>query len=103
AEATPYYDKALEHLEAAAGQLDETTTGRLGETYVSMGVSYWETGQKDRAVQLTEKGVQLMEKAVAARRLPESALTVPHSNLKTMREGLSRTARAESASSGTPR
>ncbi|WP_347244306.1 tetratricopeptide repeat protein [Thermogutta sp.] len=103
AEATPYYDKALEHLEAAAGQLDEATTGRLGETYVSMGVSYWETGQKDRAVQLTEKGVQLMEKAVGARRLPESALTVPHSNLKTMREALSRTARAENASSGTPR
>ncbi len=103
AEATPYYDKALEHLEAAAGQLDDATTGRLGETYVSMGVSYWETGQKERAVQLTEKGVQLMEKAVAARRLPESALTVPNSNLKTMREALSRTARAEGASSTTPR
>lgn len=98
AEAIPYYDKAVPHLEDAAKGSTESLVGRLGETFVSMGVSYWETGQKERAVELTEKGIQLMEQAVKAKQLPESALSVPYANLRTMREALGRTARSDGPS-----
>lgn len=97
-EAIPYYDKAIPHLEHAAQGAADSLRGRLGETFVSMAVSYWETGQKERAVELTEKGIQLMEQAVKAKQLPESALSVPHANLRTMREALGRTARSDAPS-----
>ena len=48
--------------------------GRHGEAFVSMGVSYWETGQREKAVALTQKGIKWMEQAVKQGTLDRSAL-----------------------------
>ena len=82
-------------LQQAADRLPALEAGRLGETFVSMGISYWETGQKPNAVKLTEQGVGLMEKAAAGGGLAASALDVPYNNLATMHRQLGQDALAE--------
>jgi len=58
--------------------------GRHGESFVSMGVSYWATGNHDEALRLTRQGMKLMEQAVKDGTLDEAALRVPYTNLATM-------------------
>ncbi len=58
--------------------------GRHGESYVSMAVSYWATGNHEEAVRLTRNGLKLMEKAVEEGMLEQDALRVPYTNLATM-------------------
>jgi tetratricopeptide (TPR) repeat protein len=82
--AIPWFDKAVPVLEQAATQLDPAEWGRLGETFVSMAVSYWEGGQRDRALHLTEQGVELIREAVKAGSFQLTALEIPYSNLATM-------------------
>jgi len=82
--AVEWFDKALPVLRRAAARVAPLERGRLGETMVSMGVSYWETGQRDQSVQVTLQGVELMERAVQEGSLPKAALDVPYSNLATM-------------------
>ena len=55
-----------------------------GELFVSMGVSYWETGQKRTAIELTEEGVAELERAVEAGLAAEQQLSVPYGNLAAM-------------------
>ncbi len=93
--AITWFDKAVPLLEEplpgqAAGDL-----GRHGETFVSMAVSYWETGQQQKAVELTERGLSFMEEAVRAGKLDEDALAVPYGNLATMHEHLGQDASAK--------
>lgn len=69
---------------------------RLGETLVSMGVSYWEAGQAEEALEVTQEGIALIEKAVNAGILEPATLGVPYSNLATMHRQLGQTKEAES-------
>lgn len=85
-QAITYFDKAVPLFRKAGSDIPETSVGRLGETLVSMGVSYWETGERETAISLTEEGLQLMEKAVQLGLMNSSALDVPKSNLQTMRQ-----------------
>jgi len=96
-QAVTYFDKAIPLLRQAAGDIPETSIGRLGETFVSMGVSYWETGDRDQAIALTEEGLQWMEKAVQLGLLANSALDVPRANLQTMRQARQRLAERTSS------
>ncbi len=73
-----YFDSELER------RLSPSERGTLGEMLVSMGVSYWEVGQKDLAHELTKRGTQLVEEAVSSGRYPPSALAAPYTNLATM-------------------
>lgn len=98
-QALTYFDKAIPLFRQAMRDLPETSTGRLGETLVSMGVSYWETGEREKALSLTEEGLQLMEKAVQLGLLSDSALDVPRGNLQTMRQVSGKLARAASSDS----
>ena len=80
--------------------------GGLGETFVSMGVSYWETGNRDKGLALTQHGADLMEAAVKRGTLSKASLAVAYSNLAVMHRQLgemavSHVARAESASPAT--
>ncbi len=93
--AVSWFEKAAPMLEKAGGQVAPHELGRLGETFVSMGVSYWETGKRDRAVKLTQHGVELMEKAVKEGQIPQTALDVPYANLATMHRHLGQDAEAE--------
>ena len=62
--------------------------GRHGESFVSMGVSYWEIGQHEKAVSLTQKGITWMEEAVKQGLLARSSLVVPYNNLSAMHRKL---------------
>ena len=82
--AISWFEKAIPLLEKPLPREAAADLGRHGETFVSMGVSYWETGQRDKALALTERGVKLMEQAVQEGTLSENALAVPYNNLATM-------------------
>jgi tetratricopeptide (TPR) repeat protein len=58
--------------------------GRLGESYVSMAISYWQVDRRDDALELGSRGVDLMVKAVDKGQLEERALSVAYGNLSTM-------------------
>jgi hypothetical protein len=51
---------------------------------VSIGVSYWQIGEKDRALDLTLNGATMTQQAVDRGVLPKSSLAVPYGNLATM-------------------
>ncbi len=82
--AISWFEKAIPLLEKPLPREAAGDLGRHGETFVSMGVSYWETGQRDKALALTQRGVRLMEQAVREGTLSENALAVPYNNLATM-------------------
>jgi tetratricopeptide (TPR) repeat protein len=82
--ALAWYGRAVKLLEAPVPASRVTDPGRHGETFVSIGVSYWETGHRDEAMRLTRQGVKLMEQAVDEKLLPKAALTIPYSNLASM-------------------
>ena len=46
-----------------------------------MGVTYWQIGEKDHAIDLTLNGAELVEKAVDGGVLPKKSLAVPYGNL----------------------
>jgi tetratricopeptide (TPR) repeat protein len=81
--AVVWYDKALPLLERIAPD-DLGALGRYGEALASMGVSYWKTGDRDKAVMLTQKGVQCMEQAVKLGTFDRASLALPYGNLAAM-------------------
>lgn len=93
--AVVWFEKATPLLEKAAGQAGSEEFGRLGETYVSMGVSYWEVEKRQRAVELTQTGLKLLERAVRDGRAARSVLRVPYTNLATMERELGNGEKAE--------
>ncbi|MBU6275838.1 MAG: hypothetical protein KGQ61_04325, partial [Planctomycetes bacterium] len=60
------------------------TAGRLGESLVSMAISYWNADRREEAVRLSRQGVKLMEGAVEQRQIEEKSLAVAYGNLSTM-------------------
>jgi tetratricopeptide (TPR) repeat protein len=93
--AVAWFDKAIPLLERPSLEDLAADLGRHGETFVSMGVSYWEADQKEKAVALTEKGIRWMEQAVAQGTLDRPALAVPYNNLASMQRKLGSTDKAD--------
>jgi tetratricopeptide (TPR) repeat protein len=62
----------------------EGSLGRLGESYVSMAISYWQVDRREDALELSRRGVDLMVTAVDGGQLEERALAVAYGNLATM-------------------
>jgi tetratricopeptide (TPR) repeat protein len=87
-EAVVWFDKAIPMLDKPLPSDAAADVGRHGESFVSMGVSYWEAGQREKAVKMTQKGVAFMEKAVSQNVLAESTLAIPYGNLSTMHRQL---------------
>jgi tetratricopeptide (TPR) repeat protein len=58
--------------------------GRLGESYVSMAISYWQVDRREDALALSRRGVDLMVAAVDKSQLEERSLAVAYGNLSTM-------------------
>ncbi len=98
AAAVELFDKAVPLLQKAVAGTSGLSAGRLGETFVSMGVSYWESNQASKAIELTEQGIELLEAAVQSGAMDATALEVPHSNLAAMR----RQARTPSSAAASP-
>ncbi len=92
--AVAWFDKALPELVKPLPPGAVAELGRHGETFVSMGVSYWETKQHDRAIELTEHGLKLMQQAVEQGALDVKALNVPYGNLSSMHRQMGREERA---------
>ena len=101
ATAVTWFDRVVPHWEEDAG-LAANEPGRMGESYVSMAISYWQVDRREDALALSRRGVDLMVAAVDGKTLDERALAVAYGNLATMyaEEGDERQARtyAEMAS-----
>ena len=93
--AVVWFDKAIPSSDRPASEDVGIGLGRHGETFISMGVSYWEVGQRQKAVELTQKGIQWMEQAVKQGTLDNSALTVPYNNLAAMHRQLGSSSQAD--------
>jgi tetratricopeptide (TPR) repeat protein len=87
-QAVDWYGKAAPWLEKPLPLSLTNQLGPHGETFISMGVSFWTAGDKDKAVKLTEQGTHLLEKAVKDKLLSESALSVAYNNLSSMHKKL---------------
>jgi tetratricopeptide (TPR) repeat protein len=84
AAAIAWFKRAVPLLDKPVPPEAQADLGRFGETFVSMGVSFWETGNRGQAIELTKKGISLMEEAAAQGTLDRSALAIPYSNLAAM-------------------
>lgn len=93
--AVVWFDKAVPLLNVRSAEDVADNLGRHGESLVSMGVSYWQIGQRDKAVKLTEKGIRWMEQAVRQGSLDRLTLGVPYANLAAMHRKLGNTEKAE--------
>lgn len=86
--AAQWYDKATPLLTAPRPASTLLVPQHDGEELVSMGVTYWQIGEKDHAIDLTLNGAQMVKEAIEGGSLPKSALAVPYGNLATMFEQL---------------
>jgi tetratricopeptide (TPR) repeat protein len=86
--AAQWYDKAMPLLTAPRPASTLLAPQHDGEELVSMGVTYWQIGEKDHAIDLTLNGAELVEKAVDSGMLSRKSLAVPYGNLATMYEQL---------------
>jgi tetratricopeptide (TPR) repeat protein len=89
------YDRAIALLESQVPESDNADAAVRGETMVSVGVSYWKTGQQRKALRLTEQGRKLMESAVTAGTINRSSLGIPYANLAFMHRGLGQQGEAD--------
>jgi tetratricopeptide (TPR) repeat protein len=78
------YQQALLHFANPLPDCAAQETALHGERYVSMGASYWKSGQQDAGLRLTEQGVQLIEQAVKAGKVRQEILAIPYGNLAAM-------------------
>ncbi|RCS52672.1 hypothetical protein DTL42_07480 [Bremerella cremea] len=91
--AADWYDLALPHLTAPSLKTDSPDI--RGEALVSMGVSYWTIGHRQRGVELSEQGKSLIESAIAQDPSLRKKLVVPLDNLAQMYRQLGDTQRSE--------
>ena len=84
ASAVMWYDKAIPLMAAKEEPSELVVPRHEGEALVSMAVSFWSEGERDRAIALTEAGAALIEQGIAAGVLQQSTLVVPYNNLATM-------------------
>jgi len=82
--AIEWYDRAKPIFEQLLPKIDAGAWGPFGEALVSMGVSYWVTGQHAEAIRLTEIGLRQLERGVRANVLDPSILEKPLANLAKM-------------------
>jgi hypothetical protein len=95
AEAVRWFDKAATLLQDRTAETPAMDVVNYGELFVSMGVSYWETGAQQQAVELTQMGVESLRQDVQSGRLPATTLTIPYGNLAAMHGQLGNTAEAK--------
>jgi len=97
--ACQWYDRAVEALLEPVPVTDFAGPKQHGDALVSMGVSYWQAGQKERAYELTKAGAELVEQGVAENLLAADALDVPRHNLDAMNRALGK---SPTAAASTP-
>jgi tetratricopeptide (TPR) repeat protein len=99
-EAAKWYAKAVPLMTSpVAIPTDSLASGRLGEWLVSVGVTYWETNDKQKSLEMTERGSDLIKQAVSEGVMKAPALAVPYANLASMHRALGNGVEAASYSS----
>jgi hypothetical protein len=96
AKAVQWYGQALQYLEtpniqpfAVEHSISQSHgLGWQGERLVSMGLSYWSTGNKTQGLRLTQRGIAWIETAVRDHGFPNQHLKIPYSNLAVMTKSL---------------
>ncbi len=86
--ACQWYDRAIAPLSRPTPVTPLAAPGTHGDALVSMAVSYWEVGDRERAYQLTAAGLELVEQGVSEGLLPADAIEVPRSNFLAMSRAL---------------
>jgi tetratricopeptide (TPR) repeat protein len=82
--AVNWFEKAVPLLGRTPPPEAMVDLGRLGDSFVSMGVSYWSVGNRKKAIALTEHGADLIEEAVRRGGHDRSVLVIPYTNLAAM-------------------
>ena len=82
--AVGWFDKSTKILKDPLPKISGVRSARMGDWCVSMGVSYWHTGDRGTGLELTEKGSQLLEEAVEGKVVDRNVLTIPYGNLANM-------------------
>jgi hypothetical protein len=113
ATAVTWFDRTVPLWEGNEAFEKDGESGRQGECYVSMAISYWQVDRREDAVAISQRGVELMVAAVDRRQLEERSLAVAYGNLSTMyaeqgdversRSYAEMAVRAEAAGTGTRR
>lgn len=94
--AIQWYDQALQYLDtlniqqlaAEHSSKQSISLGWHGERLVSMGLSYWSTGNKTQGLRLTQRGIAWIETAVRDHGFPNHHLKIPYSNLAVMTKSI---------------
>ena len=95
-EAVAWYSKARRRLTSSSSHASPLYSNRAhGEMYVSMGLSYWETQERDDAMRLTVQGAEIMKEAVEDGTLLLKAMAVPYGNLATMHGSLGNSSKSQ--------
>ncbi len=84
--ACQWYDEAVDRLLNPVPVTTMAAPQQHGDALVSMGVSYWSQGDRQRAIEVTEAGVELIEQAVLSGLLKDQTLMVSYNNLAAMHE-----------------
>jgi hypothetical protein len=84
ATAVTWFDRTVPLWESNDDFARDGELGRLGESYVSMAISYWQVDRREDALALSRRGVDLMVTAVDKSQLEERSLAVAYGNLSTM-------------------
>lgn len=87
-QAVEWFDRSAPLLERPLPDAAAADRGRQGETLVSMGLSYWTVGKRERGLQLTDLGTRFMQRAVSEGMLHPEAMGVAYSNLAVMHDGM---------------
>jgi tetratricopeptide (TPR) repeat protein len=87
-QACQWYDRGADILVQDVPLTPLANPGQHGDALVSMGVSYWEVGQRDRAYELTQIGVELVQQGISDGLLAGETLSVPQGNLDAMARAL---------------
>ena len=91
-----WFDHAAPLLDRPLPSWAGSRIGRNGEMLVSMGISYWQTGNHEEGLRLTQHGTTLITRAVAMKLLNDGALAVPYGNLAAMHRQMGHTEQARS-------
>jgi tetratricopeptide (TPR) repeat protein len=93
--AIAWYEKAFPLLDRPIPATLRNQQGRYGEWLVSMGISYWEEGTHEFALQLTDAGLQHVQEAVNRKLTDEKSLIIPYSNLAFMHDAMGHKSEAQ--------
>lgn len=84
--ACQWYDEAIDRLLNPVPVTTMAVPQQHGDALVSMGVSYWNQNDRQRAIEVTRAGVELIEHAVDSGLLEDDTLTVSYNNLSAMHQ-----------------